>query len=462
MTLPAKSIEDAAPDQASLKAATKLLKPAQWPERRRSENGGLIWGACQGSGANPYRVAVDLSDLGAKCSCPSRKFPCKHALALMLFWSADQSDFLVADPPEWITDWLGRRRKSTAGNSGQSDDKALRKSLAAARDHGEAVSADPKAEARRQAAKIKRAKATRQSISEGLQELEGWISDQLRTGLTDLLGDLTSRCRRIASRLVDAKAGTLAARIDGLPASILDLPARDRPDALISALGKLVLISRGWGTGEQVPPALRREILGAEPREELLQSSQAPRQTGRWEVLTSREENRRDGLIARSTWLLCLNEADHRFALLQDFYPASLGQQGAAFSPGEQFQAELAYYPAQVPLRAQIVARNVCEDYADWPSCGSTDTDILAPYAQALILEPWLGTLPLLLPRGRIAMSGSTPWWQGEKYVLPLIDAAFDKSLLGANLNSTVVLWNGFQADLLAVDSNLGRYHADT
>lgn len=461
MTLPAKSIEDAAPDQASLKAATKLLKPAQWPERLKSDDGGLIWGTCQGSGANPYRVAVDLSDLGAKCSCPSRKFPCKHALALMLFWSADQSDFSVADTPEWITEWLGRRRKSATGNTKPSDDTALVKSLAAARDHEDTAPPDPKAEARNKAAKIKRAEATRQSISDGLQELEGWISDQLRTGLTNLLGDLTSRCRRIASRLVDAKAGTLAARLDSLPATILDLPARDRPDALISALGKLVLISRGWGTGEHVPAALKREIVGAEPREDLLQSSDALRQTGRWEVLASREENRRDGLIARSTWLLGLDNADTRFALLQDFYPASLGQQGAAFSPGEQFHAELAYYPARVPLRAQIVERTVCEGYADWPDCVFSSTDVLAPYVQALISEPWLGALPLLLPPGRIAMSGSAPWWQGENSVLPLVDAAFDKALLGASLKSTVILWNGFQADLLAVDSNLGRFHAD-
>ena len=76
------AIEAIAPDQSALKAAAGLLKPAKWDARGRA--GELIWGECQGSGANPYRVCADTgSDPGSKCTCPSRKFPCKRALALM-------------------------------------------------------------------------------------------------------------------------------------------------------------------------------------------------------------------------------------------------------------------------------------------------------------------------------------------------------------------------------------------
>jgi hypothetical protein len=75
-------IEALAPDQGSLDAARKLLKPSSWPTL--AENGaGLIWGECQGSGATPYRVSVTELDAGYKCSRPSRKFPCKHSVALM-------------------------------------------------------------------------------------------------------------------------------------------------------------------------------------------------------------------------------------------------------------------------------------------------------------------------------------------------------------------------------------------
>lgn len=54
------------PHHASVDAARKLLKPATWPAA--STNGqGLIWGACQGSGATPCRVLVSEADSGYMC-----------------------------------------------------------------------------------------------------------------------------------------------------------------------------------------------------------------------------------------------------------------------------------------------------------------------------------------------------------------------------------------------------------
>jgi hypothetical protein len=82
-TLTKDRIEKLAPDQASLGAALKLMKPAAWPMLARSADAALLWGECQGSGATPYRVIVSPGDVGYKCTCPSRKFPCKHVLAVM-------------------------------------------------------------------------------------------------------------------------------------------------------------------------------------------------------------------------------------------------------------------------------------------------------------------------------------------------------------------------------------------
>ena len=94
MKIELSAIEAAAPDQASLKAAGGLRKPAKWSGAGISAEGQFIWGACAGSGANPYRVMADLSDLGSKCTCPSRKFPCKHALALMWMRADDSLTFI--------------------------------------------------------------------------------------------------------------------------------------------------------------------------------------------------------------------------------------------------------------------------------------------------------------------------------------------------------------------------------
>src|SRR6478609_6626116 len=109
-----KAVEQLATDQSSLKAAAGLAKPGKWSGVGGSHDGALIWGECAGSGANPYRVMADLRDLGNKCTCPSRKFPCKHVLALLWLKAEAVVPFAPADTPAWVSDWLGRRRTGTS------------------------------------------------------------------------------------------------------------------------------------------------------------------------------------------------------------------------------------------------------------------------------------------------------------------------------------------------------------
>lgn len=49
--------------------------------------------------ARPYRVVVPEADPGYKCICPSRKFRCKHTLAL-IWMRADSKPFARADRHE--------------------------------------------------------------------------------------------------------------------------------------------------------------------------------------------------------------------------------------------------------------------------------------------------------------------------------------------------------------------------
>ena len=72
------AVEKAAPDASSLTAARKLAVPGPWSETGSTDT--LVWGQCQGSGRTPYQVSIDLAGPAYRCSCPSRKFPCKHAL----------------------------------------------------------------------------------------------------------------------------------------------------------------------------------------------------------------------------------------------------------------------------------------------------------------------------------------------------------------------------------------------
>ncbi len=192
-----------------------------------SHDGALIWGECAGSGANPYRVAADLRDMGSKCTCPSRKFPCKHALALLWLQAEAILPFPAAETPEWVIEWLGRRRSTGSAPKPVAAASGIPRTLNAARSVEPDPAPDPKAAARRDAANAKRAEETERAILAALEALEQWVGDQLRLGLGGFVEDTTARCRRIGARLVDGKAAALAGHVDELPARLLALPPGD-------------------------------------------------------------------------------------------------------------------------------------------------------------------------------------------------------------------------------------------
>jgi hypothetical protein len=446
------AIEAMAPDQSALAAASKLLQPAKWPSR--FTQGGLIWGECQGSGANPYRVVADIDDPGSKCTCPSRKFPCKHALALMWMFVEDGAAFKAGEIPDWVTDWLGRRRKGSAPAK-----SSEAKSLDAARAPESEAVPDPEADARRKAASDKRAQDTRRSVLAATEDLEMWIEDQLRTGLTAFLADLAARCRRIAARLVDAKAGALASRLDELPSRLLVLPTEERIDAAIQELGKLVLLVRAWRAAPD-DAELRREVIASETREDVLNDPQAPRVASMWEVLGERIATRRDGLVSQTTWLLNLAPGPQRFAMLLDFFPASAGRRTSAFVAGDRFSAELVFYPAMSPLRAVIAARGDPEKLpAAWPQAPA---DPFARHAEDALTAPWRIETPLLLPSGRVcADAGGRPWWRSDGGQWAPLGAAPPPLSLGAVIEHAAGIWNGTRLMLIAAQTNWGRLGFD-
>src|SRR5271157_3995922 len=111
-----------APDAPSQRAAQSLASGRSWLLTGAAEPGAL-WGECRGSAAMPYRIVVDLAGPAYRCSCPSRKFPCKHALALLLLWADGSVEEDAGQPPSWAASWLtertGRAGRAQAGEPGE-------------------------------------------------------------------------------------------------------------------------------------------------------------------------------------------------------------------------------------------------------------------------------------------------------------------------------------------------------
>jgi hypothetical protein len=457
-----KAVEQLATDQASLKAAAGLAKPEKWSGIGTSHDGALAWGECAGSGANPYRVMADLRDLGNKCTCPSRKFPCKHVLGLLWLKAEAIVPFPPADTPAWVTDWLGRRRSSSSAKATSNEAAPLSrdpsKDLSAARlpeQASDTAEEDPKTSARRTAAAVRRAEDTERKILDALDALEQWIGDQLRQGLGAFIDDATARCRRIAARLVDGKAATLAGRIDELPSRLLALPPGERPQGAVVELGKLVLLAHAFrATPDDMD--IRRAIAMAETREAVLDHSGALRLTSLWEVLAEQVQTRRDGLVSQTTWLLHLGSDAPHFAMLLDFFPASAGRRQTGFAPGEQFAGELVFYPAKRALRALLLQREPIPQPVDWPE---PRAPIVENLAAPLLDEPWTLDMPVLLPAGRLGADGTGQcWWRArhETLALPLAQEV-GGLICGTDLTRTAALWSSNRLSILAAQTPWGR-----
>ncbi|MNO18351.1 hypothetical protein D3C76_80660 [compost metagenome] len=97
-------VDSLAPNAAAIKNGQGLVRKKSFVQLHTSENGELLFGQCAGSGKTPYECSVDFVTPESpvfRCSCPSRQFPCKHALGLLYAYVEGQA-FSPAPVPEDI------------------------------------------------------------------------------------------------------------------------------------------------------------------------------------------------------------------------------------------------------------------------------------------------------------------------------------------------------------------------
>lgn len=363
-----------APDSSSVKAAKKLISLSKWSSLGKNER--AIWGECKGSGSKPYQVRIDLDGPAFKCSCPSRKFPCKHGLALFLLRLEQKNSFNTNSPPTWVSEWLEDRSK-------RAESKAKRVEVKAKKE------ADPVAAA-------KRAEKREANIKAGIQELELWLQDLMRQGLASLQGKPYKFWDEMASHMVDAQAPGLANRIrtlGSLSASGQNHSRKDKTEVLLEQLGLLHLLIEGYKRLDNLTPDLQADIktlLGWTQEQSLLLKQSGLKD--RWQVLgqVSTIEN---NLTTQRTWLR--GETSKSIALVLDFaYGGAPIESGLI--PNTVFDGELVFYAGQAPQRALIKEHQELEELKTFKA----QNNILAAtegYVQTLACLPWLERYPMLI-----------------------------------------------------------------
>ena len=386
MTFSPEQIAALAPDDASVKAGRGLVNPAKWPTLGQSAE--AIWGECQGSGSKPYQVSIDLSGPAFKCTCPSRKFPCKHGLGLMFLAAEKAAAVKNGEPPAWVSDWLNTRRE-----------KGEKKAAAAAEKKETPI--DPEATAKRVAKRLERMK-------QGGEEISRWLADQIRSGIATYPQQPPAYFSNVAARMVDAQVPGFANEISRLESVIHT--GEHWPHRALAQLGRIHLLAEGLSRFESLPAALQgdlRNYLGwSLDKEEVLLVGE--RMSDEWAIV-GQINIERDKLWERRTFLLGLKTS--RAALLLDF--AHGNRTFAVPLPvGMKFTAALAFYPAAFPLRALLI-ENLTDTVpleTPFPAHSTFDTAFEA-HADALARNPWLFNAPL-------SVDGVTPFRRDNLWLL--------------------------------------------
>lgn len=153
-----------APNASAVQNGRKLSQKGSFSDLHKTEDDVLYWADCAGSGKNPYHTSIDFTNEEAptcRCSCPSRQFPCKHAIGLM-FEILGEKTFTVADVPED----LAKKREKQAAKAEKKQEQATK---------------PKKPNTAAQTKKIKKQ-------LEGLDLAEKMVNDLLSNGLGTLAG----------------------------------------------------------------------------------------------------------------------------------------------------------------------------------------------------------------------------------------------------------------------------------
>ncbi|MFB7336258.1 SWIM zinc finger family protein [Streptomyces adustus] len=389
-----------APDAASRKAGSRLGEAGPWSEAGSSDEG-AVWGLCKGSGSDPYRTVVDVADASGpayRCSCPSRKFPCKHALGLLLLWAGGDGAVPPGQPPEWAGQWLaGRKNRAQAQRTGGAGGSAP-------------GSADPEAARRR-------AERRAASVTAGATELEERLADLLRGGLAAAEQAGYGLWEETAARMVDAQAPGLAARareLGAIPASGSGWPVR-----LLEECALLHLLARGWLRRELLPDGLAATVRS---RVGLPGAADGPPLRDHWLVLAQYDTGDTK-LTTRRIWLH--GATTGRTALLLSYGAAGRSPE-LALPVGLSLEAEVSAYPGTGQPRVALGEQFASPVPTRTRPAGVSTADATVHYGEALRDDPWLDSVPVTLERVIPVPDGDS--WQladaEEDTALPLTPAA--------------------------------------
>jgi hypothetical protein len=357
------------PDPASTKAGQGLAHVRKWVAVGRDDR--VVWGECQGSGAKPYQTQFDLAEAASKCSCPSRKFPCKHALGLMIIFASAEASIAKGSAPAWVEEWIAGRTE-----------RAKKKQ--------EKAEAPPKPVD--EAAQAERREKRLARVAEGLAALKNWSEDLLRGGIANLPSKGYAFFDEPARRMIDAQAPGIGRRVQMLGETAASGAGWQRP--FLEQLASIYLLIRAYENIQALGDATRQDVLATLGLPAKADDPAAPtplRDT--WQVI-AQEVELQDRLRVQRTWLF--GTSSKRPALVLAFAHGT-APLDISLAPAMSFEGEVWFYPGN-GARAEVKSRG---ELAPTTAFRGIDTlDQLCDWAgDHFARQPWQGDLAAPLHR---------------------------------------------------------------
>ncbi|HEY8894149.1 MAG TPA: SWIM zinc finger family protein [Niastella sp.] len=382
-----------APDESSKKSGKELSNPGKWVSKGVNEL--ALWGECQGSGSKPYQTQVDMVNMAFKCSCPSRKFPCKHGIGLLLLHARNKNDFTVNEMPAWVSEWITKRNE---------------------RQGKQAVQKEKPVD---EAAQAKRRQAREQKVGDGIEEVLQWIKDIIRNGIISMPEKGSGWFENMARRMIDAQAPGLAGMIRNL--GEINFYRDGWQSEFIDQLLRLYLVATGFKNNDNLPALLQQDIrtwIGFTQNQEELKEQTGTTDT--WLVL-GKQVTEDDNLTVERNWLYGIKS--DQYALVLQFLVRGQGAQ-LALTPGLFVEAELVFYPSVAPLRAIIKKQINTEQVQQYKGFTNWQQVVEAETAFSSTL-PFRSERPFIIEQVKPVFYDHQWWLQDSNNAMMSIRAGF-------------------------------------
>ncbi|MCG2613775.1 SWIM zinc finger family protein [Terrimonas sp. NA20] len=380
-----------APDEPSKKSGKDLANPSKWVTKGMNDK--ALWGECQGSGSKPYQTQIDINNIAFKCSCPSRKFPCKHGLGLLLLHARQPALFGTGEPPSWVTEWLDKREQKQEKQTEKTDKPVD------------------------EAAQAKRQQARQTKVSDGIEELTAWLKDIIRNGIVGIPDKGTAFFENISRRMIDAQAPGLAGMVRLL--SETDFYTEGWQSKFMEQVVKIYLVISGYRNATAVPEELQQDLrafIGFTQSQEELKEQTGVLDT--WLVL-GKQSSETDGIVTERFWLF--GTKTNRYAVVLQFIVRGQGLQ-FNFTAGMFVEAELVFFPSAAPLRA-LIKRQITTSAVNSIQKFNTWHSVLEEETRLNSLLPFRSERPYLVSNLTLARYNEQ-WWlrDNEGYMMAVKD----------------------------------------